>query len=87
MSALQDEGKETSTSIPGTKLHCFRQPVPIPTYLIAVAVGHLESRKIGPRSRVWSEKELVDRAAFEFDQVCEHLYMYKYIYFYFFVLF
>ena len=36
------------------------------SYLIAFAVGKLESRKIGPRSHVWSEKENVDAAAFEF---------------------
>lgn len=69
MSALQDADKVPSSTCPvGAKLHCFRQPVPIPTYLIAIAIGHLESRQIGPRSRVWSEKELVDLAAFEFDQ-------------------
>lgn len=26
-------------------------------------------REIGPRSRVWSEKEYVDQAAFEFSEV------------------
>lgn len=26
------------------------------SYLIAIAVGKIESRKIGPRSHVWSEK-------------------------------
>ena len=34
--------------------------------MIAIAVGKLESRKIGPRSHVWSEKENIDAAAFEF---------------------
>lgn len=41
---------------------------PIPAYLMAFAVGLIESRKIGPRSSVWSEKELVDAAAEEFSQ-------------------
>lgn len=73
MSALQDDAEtESSKAQPGSKVQRFRQPVPMPTYLIAIAVGHLESRQIGPRSRVWSEKELVDLAAFEFDQVCRH---------------
>ena len=31
------------------------------SYLIAIAVGKLESRKIGPRTHVWSEKEFVDK--------------------------
>lgn len=43
--------------------------VPIPSYLIAIVVGLLESREIGPRSRVWSEKEVVDAAAQEFSEV------------------
>ncbi|XP_034237150.1 leukotriene A-4 hydrolase isoform X1 [Thrips palmi] len=69
MSALQDDSEtQSSKAQPGTKVHRFRQPIPMPTYLIAIAVGHLESRQIGPRSRVWSEKELVDLAAFEFDE-------------------
>lgn len=29
----------------------------------------LANREIGPRSRVWSEKEFVDKAAFEFSEV------------------
>ena len=40
----------------------------IPTYLIAIAAGALESRGIGPRSKVWAEKELVDAAAWEFKE-------------------
>ncbi|XP_051889373.1 leukotriene A-4 hydrolase [Pristis pectinata] len=50
------------------KIYCFRQTVPIPSYLIALVVGCLESRVIGPRSRVWSEKEMVDAAAYEFEE-------------------
>lgn len=48
------------------KTFSFKQSVPMPSYLIAIVVGALESRKIGPRSRVWSEKELVARAEYEF---------------------
>nr|CAD7400753.1 unnamed protein product [Timema poppensis] len=47
-------------------IHKFEQKVPIPTYLIALAVGALDFRKIGPRSTVWSEKEYVEKAAYEF---------------------
>merc|ERR1719450_255794 len=46
----------------------FLQKVPIQSYLIAIAVGAVVSKKIGPRSRVWSEKEYVDKAAFEFSE-------------------
>ena len=49
------------------RLYHFKQPVPIPSYLIAIAAGKLESRKIGPRSTVWSEPQLVDGAAVKLD--------------------
>ncbi|KAJ3082256.1 putative leukotriene A-4 hydrolase (LTA-4 hydrolase) (Leukotriene A(4) hydrolase), partial [Quaeritorhiza haematococci] len=44
----------------------FEQKISIPSYLIALAVGHLDGRKIGPRSVVWSEPEVVEAAAWEF---------------------
>jgi len=44
----------------------FAQPVPIPSYLIALAVGDLAFRDIGPRSRVYAEPSVVDSAAWEF---------------------
>jgi len=40
----------------------------IPTYLIAIAAGLLQSRNIGPRTNVWAEKELVDASAWEFNE-------------------
>ena len=52
----------------GNKRHSFTQKIPIQSYLIAVAAGAIESRKIGPRSHVWSEKEFVDRAADDFSE-------------------
>ncbi|KAM9170383.1 leukotriene A-4 hydrolase [Pangshura tecta] len=48
------------------KIYRFSQKVPIPCYLIALVVGALESRQIGPRTLVWAEKELVDKSAYEF---------------------
>lgn len=44
----------------------FKQSVPMSSYLIALAIGEIESREIGPRSRVWSEKSMVDAGAYEF---------------------
>lgn len=44
----------------------FEQKVPIPSYLIAIAAGKLESRKLGPRSQVWAEPALVEKAEYEF---------------------
>ena len=53
-------------SRPGTRVFRFRMPQPIPPYLLALAVGRLESRELGPRSRVFAEPETVERAAHEF---------------------
>jgi leukotriene-A4 hydrolase len=36
--------------------------------LIAIAVGALEKAKIGPRSFVYSEKEMLEKAVFEFSE-------------------
>jgi leukotriene-A4 hydrolase len=55
------------------KVFTFEQKVPVPSYLVAIAVGALESRQIGPRSYVWSEKEVIDQAADEFAQTEEML--------------
>lgn len=49
-----------------TETHSFEQKMAIPSYLFALFVGALESREIGPRSRVWAEREIVDAAAEEF---------------------
>lgn len=59
MSAVPLERAEASSTAQaaGTSTFHFEQKVPVPTYLIALAVGNLESRKIGPISRV-SEAEL-----------------------------
>ncbi len=50
----------------GTRVFRFRMPQPIPPYLLALAVGRLESRELGPRSRVFAEPETVEAAAHEF---------------------
>merc|ERR1719232_2489315 len=52
----------------GKRVHKFLQKIPIQSYLIAIAAGNIESRKIGPRSHVWSEKEYVDKAAYDFSE-------------------
>lgn len=60
-SKTDEQGKSVST-------YQFQQKVPMPSYLIAIVAGLIESRDIGPRTRVWSEKEFVDIAANEFDE-------------------
>jgi len=51
---------------PGTRVFRFVMPQAIPPYLLALAVGRLESRELGPRSRVYAEPETVAAAAHEF---------------------
>lgn len=63
MSALRTGVEEDDE---GIKIYHFRQETTVPSYLIAIAVGNLVGREIGPRSTVWSEPEMVDDAAWEF---------------------
>jgi len=54
---------------PATRTFLFEMPQPIPSYLLALAVGDLEARDLSPRSRVWAEPATVDRAAWEFAEI------------------
>lgn len=67
MSAVED--REPKFEKNGKKTYFFSQTVPVPAYLVAIAVGNLESRKVGPRSRVWAEPEIVEKAEYEFAEV------------------
>ncbi|KAJ3228486.1 hypothetical protein HK099_000041 [Clydaea vesicula] len=49
------------------KTYSFVQNTTIPSYLIALAVGNIEGKKVGPRTTVWSEPEVVEAAAWEFE--------------------
>jgi leukotriene-A4 hydrolase len=44
----------------------FRMPQPIPSYLIALAVGDLSFRPLGRRTGIYAEPPVVDKAAREF---------------------
>ena len=45
----------------------------VPPYLLAIAVGDLAARDVGPRSRVWADPALLERAAWELAPVEELL--------------
>jgi leukotriene-A4 hydrolase len=47
----------------------FEMTQPIPSYLIALAVGDLAARPVSPRTGVWAERPVVDRAAREFSDL------------------
>ncbi|KHJ89462.1 peptidase family M1 [Oesophagostomum dentatum] len=46
----------------------FKQPVAIPSYLIAIVVGAMEKRDISERVAVWAEPSVVDKAHWEFSE-------------------
>jgi leukotriene-A4 hydrolase len=48
---------------PRGAVHHFIMDQPIPSYLLALAVGELEHRAISPRAGVWAEPALIERAA------------------------
>ena len=62
-----------ASSAGATRTFHFQQPTPIPSYLLALAVGNLTSRSIGPRSSVWSEPETVEAGAYEFAETEQFL--------------
>nr|CAG4718057.1 unnamed protein product [Naegleria fowleri] len=64
MSAIKQWEDDTSH----INIYHFQQNVPIPSYLIALVVGALESKQIGPRSTLYCEEEALEKAAEEFSQ-------------------
>ncbi|CAH0479594.1 unnamed protein product [Peronospora belbahrii] len=69
MSAIADpQGPKHQNHVEKTYQLCFFQTVPIPSYLLALVAGKLESVDLGPRSRVWAEPTVVTKAAHEFAQ-------------------
>jgi len=67
--AVMSAENPTATAAEGR--YSFRMPQPIPSYLMALAVGDLEFRSLGPRTGVYAEPEVVDRAAAEFAETEE----------------
>jgi leukotriene A-4 hydrolase/aminopeptidase len=71
LSAVMSAGPSGVLPGKGTRTFVFDMPQPIPTYLLALAVGELESRDLSPRARVWAEPATVEKAAWEFAGVEE----------------
>ena len=53
--------------------YTFEMPQPIPSYLLALAVGNIAAQDLGPRSRVYTEPEMLKAAAWEFAGVNDML--------------
>jgi leukotriene-A4 hydrolase len=47
-------------------IYFYEQKIPVASYLIAIAAGVIEGRKLNERTTVYAEKEIVDKAAWEF---------------------
>ena len=66
------EGEPTADG-GGTRSFRFKQAVPVPPYLVALAVGDLVKRDLGPRSCVWSEPSMVEAGVYEFAETNAYL--------------
>ena len=55
------------------KIYGWNQPVPISSYLIAMAVGDIVKIDLSDRCAIWSEPSVVESAAYEFAQTEEFL--------------
>jgi leukotriene-A4 hydrolase len=51
----------------GSGVFHFRMPQPIPSYLIALAIGDLVFKPLSDRTGVWAEPSMIDAAAREFE--------------------
>lgn len=63
--ALMSASNPTSRSSTGR--YEFRMDQPIPSYLLALAVGDIAYRSVGPRSGVYAEPSVVEKAAWELE--------------------
>lgn len=57
---------ENPTTASADGVYRFDMPQPIPSYLMALAVGELEFRSVGDRAGVYAEPSVVEKAAWEF---------------------
>ena len=65
--AVMSASNVSQRSIDG--VYKFEMKQAIPTYLVALAVGNLEFKKIGSRTGIYSEPELLDDAVQEFEDM------------------
>nr|WP_315254166.1 M1 family metallopeptidase [uncultured Duganella sp.] len=59
---MSAENDQQATGAGGWK---FKMAQPIPSYLLAIAIGEIEVRNVGPRSAVYAEPQRIDAAAAE----------------------
>src|SRR5665213_2651312 len=59
----------SATNCPDSRDCVFTMDRPIPSYLIALAVGDLAFRSTGPRTGVWAEPSVIAKATAEFSDM------------------
>ncbi len=69
----EDTTEGSTEAAKATTVYRFEQPLPISSYLLALAVGDLVSKDLSPISRVWSEPATIDAAAYEFAETPKFL--------------
>jgi leukotriene-A4 hydrolase len=60
MSAVNPQGHDPKGR------YSFKQPIPIPAYLMALTVGDYTFKNVGPRTGVYAERGMIDKAVSEF---------------------
>ena len=66
MSAERVEGQPAAAPGGAERTFEFRMTHPVPPYLIALAIGDIADRAIGPRTAVYTEPAVLERAVHEF---------------------
>ncbi|KAJ3129065.1 hypothetical protein HK098_002657 [Nowakowskiella sp. JEL0407] len=68
LTALMSAIKDGEDHVVGSYKICkFKQPIAIPSYLMALAVGNIHGHSVGPRSTVYCEPEQLDACVYEFE--------------------
>ncbi len=57
---------ENPTEMSADGVYTFDMPQPIPSYLLALAVGDIAFQSLGERTGIYAEPEVIERAAWEF---------------------
>lgn len=65
MSAQKGDRADPTPPPPDRSSFYFRMDHPVAPYLVAIAVGDLAFRELGPRTGVWAEPVMLDKAAAE----------------------
>ena len=69
MSSQMLDGATGQPAPQGRRKFRFKMDNPVPPYLIAIAIGDLKFKEVGPRSGVWAEAGMIDAAVAEFADV------------------